>query len=336
MMLDERKMLILTEIVDYYISSAEPIGSRTLSKIPEIGLSSATIRNEMSDLEDLGFLTKTHISSGRIPSNKAYREYVNHFFNDGLKVNKKYVASLKESLDYGGESLKNYYEAAIKLLVEKTNYLSLIVSPISNTSIVEFVKVEALGSNRILFVLVGKSGHTASYILDNRGIDVETSIDDLEDFIKRLVLKKDIEEIKTIIKTLDSDLVNRDFYLKVLKKTLDFLEEEASYNIYLNGIGNVINYYEEEDHVKSLIDYLEDEANIINMFLNNEGKDVLNIKIGAENDEDILKESSLIYSNYDNGLGQRGNIILIGPTRMDYLKIANIIFNFSKALSNNE
>lgn len=335
-MLDERKMLILTEIVDYYISSAEPIGSRTLSKIPEIGLSSATIRNEMSDLEDLGFLTKTHISSGRIPSNKAYREYVNHFFNDGLKVNKKYVASLKESLDYGGESLKNYYEAAIKLLVEKTNYLSLIVSPISNTSIVEFVKVEALGSNRILFVLVGKSGHTASYILDNRGIDTDTSIEDLESFIKKLVLKKDIEEIKTSIKTLDSDLVNREFYLKVLKKTLDFLEEEASYNIYLNGIGNVINYYEEEDHVKSLIDYLEDEANIINMFLNNEGKDVLNIKIGSENDEDILKESSLIYSNYDNGLGQRGNIILIGPTRMDYLKIANIIFNFSKALSNNE
>ncbi len=335
-MLDERKMLILTEIVDYYISSAEPIGSRTLSKIPEIGLSSATIRNEMSDLEDLGFLTKTHISSGRIPSNKAYREYVNHFFNDGLKVNKKYVASLKESLDYGSESLKNYYEAAIKLLVEKTNYLSLIVSPISNTSIVEFVKVEALGSNRILFVLVGKSGHTASYILDNRGIDADTSIEDLESFIKKLVLRKDIEAIKTSIKNLDSNLVNREFYLNVLKKTLNFLEEEASYNIYLNGIGNVINYYEEEDHVKSLIDYLEDEANIINMFLNNEGKDVLNIKIGSENDEDILKESSLIYSNYDNGLGQRGNIILIGPTRMDYLKIANIIFNFSKALSNNE
>lgn len=335
-MLDERKMLILTEIVDYYISSAEPIGSRTLSKIPEIGLSSATIRNEMSDLEDLGFLTKTHISSGRIPSNKAYREYVNHFFNDGLKVNKKYVASLKESLDYGSESLKNYYEAAIKLLVEKTNYLSLIVSPISNTSIVEFVKVEALGSNRILFVLVGKSGPTASYILDNRGIDADTSIEDLESFIKKLVLRKDIEAIKTSIKNLDSNLVNREFYLNVLKKTLNFLEEEASYNIYLNGIGNVINYYEEEDHVKSLIDYLEDEANIINMFLNNEGKDVLNIKIGSENDEDILKESSLIYSNYDNGLGQRGNIILIGPTRMDYLKIANIIFNFSKALSNNE
>lgn len=335
-MLDERKMLILTEIVDYYISSAEPIGSRTLSKIPEIGLSSATIRNEMSDLEDLGFLTKTHISSGRIPSNKAYREYVNHFFNDGLKVNKKYVASLRESLDYGGESLKNYYEAAIKLLVEKTNYLSLIVSPISNTSIVEFVKVEALGSNRILFVLVGKSGHTASYILDNRGIDAETSIEDIESFIKKLVLRKDIEAIKTSIKILDSNFVNREFYLNVLKKTLDFLEEEASYNIYLNGIGNVINYYEEEDHVKSLIDYLEDEANIINMFLNNEGKEVLNVKIGPENDEDILKESSLIYSNYDNGLGQRGNIILIGPTRMDYLKIANIIFNFSKALSNNE
>ena len=335
-MLDERKMLILTEIVDYYISSAEPIGSRTLSKIPEIGLSSATIRNEMSDLEDLGFLTKTHISSGRIPSNKAYREYVNHFFNDGLKVNKKYVASLKESLDYGSESLKNYYEAAIKLLVEKTNYLSLIVSPISNTSIVEFVKVEALGSNRILFVLVGKSGHTASYILDNKGIDADTSIEDLESFIKKLVLRKDIEAIKTSIKNLDSNLVNREFYLNVLKKTLNFLEEEASYNIYLNGIGNVINYYEEEDHVKSLIDYLEDEANIINMFLNNEGKEVLNVKIGPENDEDILKESSLIYSNYDNGLGQRGNIILIGPTRMDYLKIANIIFNFSKALSNNE
>lgn len=335
-MLDERKMLILTEIVDYYISSAEPIGSRTLSKIPEIGLSSATIRNEMSDLEDLGFLTKTHISSGRIPSNKAYREYVNHFFNDGLKVNKKYIASLRESLDYDGESLKTYYEAASKLLVEKTNYLSLIVSPISNTSIIEFVKVEALGLNKLLFVLVGKSGHTASYILDNRGIEVETSIDDLEDFIKRLLLKKDIEAIKTTIKKLSSDLVNREFYLKVLRKTLNFLEEEASYNIHLNGIGNIINYYQEEDQVKSLIDYLEDEANIINMFLNNDEKDVLNIKIGSENNEDILKESSLIYSNYDNGLGQKGNIILIGPTRMDYLKIANIILNFSKALSNNK
>ncbi|MDO5028318.1 MAG: heat-inducible transcriptional repressor HrcA [Bacillota bacterium] len=332
-MLDDRKMMILTEIVDYYISSAEPIGSRTLSKIPTIGLSSATIRNEMSDLEELGFLTKTHISSGRIPSNKAYREYVNHFFADGIKLNKKYISSLMESLDYQGMSMKDYYEAASRLLVEKTNYLSLIVSPISNTSLVEFVKVEALAANRLLFVLVGKSGHTASFVLDNTGIDTETSVEDLEAAIRKMVLNKDLEAIKDSLKALDPQMANWQFFVGVLKKTLSFLEEESSYNVFLNGIGNIINYYQEENHVKSLIDYLEDESNLIKIFLNNEDEKALNIKIGSENEEDILKESSLIFSQYDNGSGQRGNIILIGPTRMDYLKIANILFNFSRALS---
>lgn len=332
-MLDDRKLAILTEIVDYYINSAEPIGSRTLSKNPSIGLSSATIRNEMSDLEELGFLMKTHISSGRIPSDKAYREYVNYFFDDGIKLNENYIKSLNESLDLCSSSLKDFYETANRLLSQKTNYITVIVSPIANSYTIEYVKLELLNSNRLLFVLVGKHGDTASYVLDNSGISEETSILVLDETIKSLILNRDSNYIKEKLDNFSSDFPNREFYINVLEKALEFLKKQNSYNVFLNGIGNIINYWKEDRQVKSLIDFLEDDKNLIKMSLKNEIDKILDIKIGEENEVDILHNSSLISSQYENTIGEKGNIILIGPTRMDYKKISNILYNFSKALS---
>lgn len=331
-MLDARKIAILTEIVDYYIDHAEPIGSRTLSKNPTIGLSPATIRNEMSDLEELGYLTKTHISSGRIPSDKAYRIYVNSILDDEMKLNRKFINSMKKDLIHGSTSLREFYESANKLLSQKTNYITVIISPVANSFTIEYVKLEMLASNRLLLILVGSRGSTSSYVLDNITLEEEEFLI-LEKNLISLLIKKDFNELKKEQEKIP-DSKQKEIYLKVLEMALEFLEEQNSYNVFLNGIGNILNFWSGDmDNVKALIDFLEDDRNLIEYSLQREIDKILDIRIGEENDDGILRETSVISSNYANTTGNLGNIILIGPTRMDYRKLANILYNFSVTLS---
>lgn len=331
-MLDERKTAILTLIVDYYINSAEPIGSRTLSKNPSIGLSSATIRNEMSDLEELGYLTKTHVSSGRIPSDKAYRAYVNSILEDEMKVNKKFINSMKQDLIQGSTSLREFYESANKLLSQKTNYITVIISPVANSFTIEYIKLELLNSNRLLLILVGSGGVTSSYLIDNIEMD-DDEFSIIEENLRKLLIRKDINEVEKI-KSEISDSPKIKIYMRVVEMALEFLRTQNSYNVFLNGISNIINFWDEDmENVKALIEFLEDDKNLIEFSLQREIDKILDIRIGEENKDGILKETSVISSNYANTTGNLGNIILIGPTRMDYRKLANILFNFSVTLS---
>lgn len=331
-MLDERKLAILTMIVDYYISSAEPIGSRTLSKNPSIGLSSATIRNEMSDLEELGYLTKAHISSGRIPSDKAYRIYVNSILEDEMRVNEKIIDSMKKTLVHGSTSLKEFYESANRLLSQKTNYITVMISPVANTFTIEYVKVELLSPNRILLILVGSGGVTSSYLIDNVVVN-EEDMDLLEQELIKLLVDRSISEIEEKMES-DFQSFNKNIFPKILEMALEFLRKQNSYNVFLNGIGNIVNFWRQDiENVKALIEFLEDEKNLIEFSLQSELDKILDIRIGEENKDRILKETSVISSNYANSIGNMGNIILIGPTRMDYRKLANILYNFSVTLS---
>lgn len=331
-MLDARKIAILTEIVDYYIDYAEPIGSRTLSKNPTIGLSPATIRNEMSDLEELGYLTKTHISSGRVPSDKAYRIYVNSILDDEMKLNRKFINSMKKDLIHGSTSLREFYESANKLLSQKTNYITVIISPVANSFTIEYVKLEMLATNRFLLILVGSRGSTSSYVLDNIVME-EEEFRLLEESLFDLLVKKDFNELKKERDKI-ANFTQKEIYLKILEIALEFLEEQNSYNVFLNGIGNILNFWSGDmENVKALIDFLEDDKNLIEFSLQREIDKILDIRIGEENKDGILQETSVISSNYANTTGNLGNIILIGPTRMDYRKLANILYNFSVTLS---
>lgn len=331
-MLDARKIAILTEIVDYYIDYAEPIGSRTLSKNPTIGLSPATIRNEMSDLEELGYLTKTHISSGRVPSDKAYRIYVNSILDDEMKLNRKFINSMKKDLIHGSTSLREFYESANKLLSQKTNYITVIISPVANSFTIEYVKLEMLATNRFLLILVGSRGSTSSYVLDNIVME-EEEFRLLEESLFDLLVKKDFNELKKERDKI-ANFTQKEIYLKILEIVLEFLEEQNSYNVFLNGIGNILNFWSGDmENVKALIDFLEDDKNLIEFSLQREIDKILDIRIGEENKDGILQETSVISSNYANTTGNLGNIILIGPTRMDYRKLANILYNFSVTLS---
>lgn len=332
-MLDERKMAILTEIVDYYINFAEPIGSRTLSKNPSIGLSPATIRNEMSDLEELGFLTKTHVSSGRIPSNKAYRIYVNSFLEDEIKLNEQFISSMQKNLVSRVSSLREIYESANRLLSQKTNYITMIISPVANSFKIEYLKVEQLQANRQLLLLVGSGGKTSSYIFVTTSPMSEEEVGELERYLKKFLIDRDYKELYEIRKKYPK-IPGGEIYDKILDIALEFLESENSYNVFLNGIGNVLKSWNDDiESVKALIEFLEDDRNIIEYSLQNEIDKVLDIRIGQENIYKNLHEFSVISSNYASTTGNMGNIILVGPTRMDYRKLANILYNFSVALS---
>lgn len=333
-MLDDRKITILTEIVDYYINLAEPIGSRTLSKNPLIGLSSATIRNEMSDLEELGYLTKTHVSSGRIPSDKAYRMYVNMMLEDGVKLNEKYVSSLTETLTNDSTSLQELYETANRMLSEKTNYVTVIVLPTADSFTVEYVKLEYLGNNRLLLVFVGRNGETGSYILNNVRIS-DGDLEILETNIKKLIIGKDEKDLSESLDSISKEDSRMDIYRQIILVAIEFLKRKNTYNVFLNGIGNIINFGEEDpEFIKGLIDYLENDENLVDVSLKREIEKILDFRIGGENEDEMFKNSSIIRTKYEGSRGEMGNITLIGPTRMDYRKLANILFNFSITLSN--
>ena len=331
-MLDDRKLTILTEIVDYYIQSAEPIGSRTLSKITSIGLSPATIRNEMSDLEDMGFLTKAHISSGRIPSDKGYRIYVNTVLESGMNLNKKIIDSTRKDLLSGSGSLRDLYESANRMLSKKTNHITLILSPVANSITIEHIKVDKLNSGRILFFIVGSGGSSSSYILYN--VREDLNFEKLENNLTKLLVDKDSQQILHLIEKIPHDLKHRELYLRFFNSALSFLKEQDTYNVFLNGIGNIMNFWNEDAKtVRSLMNFLEDDKSIIQHGILKEIDKQLDVRIGEENEDKSLKETSVITSSYKNRTGNYGNIILIGPKRMNYRKLANILYNFSISIS---
>lgn len=330
-MLDNRKLVILTEIIDYHIKYAEPIGSRTLSKVDSIGLSSATIRNEMSDLEELGYLTKTHVSSGRVPSEKAYRLYVNRFLDDALSENLNIKNYLVDSLE--NESKNELYTLANKMLSEKTNYITVLISPVLTSFKIDYLVVERLDSENILVVFIEKHGYSKNYVVGISNIRGIVDVREIEKKAREFLVNKDFHEIKKIFDNLPSDYPNRVIILKIMELGMDFLRDK-NFSIYLDGVSNAYGYFDNENEFKSLMNFLEDYNNLFNYAMKSDDK--LNIKIGSENSETPLKFYSTISSRYRDSNDNYGNVLLIGPTRMDYKKILNIIYNFTETLSSIE
>lgn len=326
MELDERKLKILQAIIRTYLDTGEPVGSRTISKYTDLNLSSATIRNEMSDLEDMGYIIQPHTSAGRIPSDKGYRLYVDTMLD--AKTNE--VNNLKEELTQKADKIDDVLKQVAKFLAANTNYASMVSGPRYQSKRVKFIQITSVDEEHLLAVIVLDNN-----AVKNQMIRVEESVE--EEQIVKLnfvlnttlngldVMDMNLALIQKLKEQVGSHTRVIDSVLEVIGKTL---VEEDDLEVYTSGATNILKYPELADKSKAadLLGAFE-EKKIINNWLglpdkqNTEESHDIQVYIGDETQVESMKDCSMVTATYKIQEGVYGKIGIVGPKRMDYDKV---------------
>ncbi|MBC8590780.1 heat-inducible transcriptional repressor HrcA [Wansuia hejianensis] len=333
-MLDERKLKVLYAIINSYISSAEPIGSRTISKNYDLGVSSATIRNEMSDLEDLGFLSKPHSSAGRVPSDKAYRFYVNQL----LKQNKQSIGTekdieIKEILANKSWEMEELIRNSAEMLSALTSYTAIVASPKLKTSKVKTIQLLSLDDLRVLMIIVCDTGIVKKAIYKPKN---PISSDQLSTISKFLNIKLQGLSMDELLIQFENNVFEEMYkYKGVIDELIpiinDSIEDLTSIDLYSYGLTKILNFpeYRDVEKVKEFISFVEDKDLILDILLNNSSSEDIDILIGSENKYAPIKDISMITATYKIGNKTISKVGLVGPTRMDYLNLIDTLKIFS-------
>lgn len=340
-MLDERKLRVLYAIIDSHIDSAEPVGSRTISKDFDLGVSSATIRNEMSDLEELGYLNKPYSSSGRVPSEKAYRLYVDELL-EAKKLSKKgtNLFNVETIASKEGKDVEEVMQRAAKILSAFTNYTSVIASPKFQESIVQHIQLVPLENLGILIVIVLNNGivknpiHKTSKVLEVDELNIISNI------INEELSGKNLEELFIKLENgyrskKDETHKYNEIINEIYPLILYTIEDLISIEIHFEGLANIFNFpeYKDVEKARSLMSFIEDKELILNMLSESNSKEGINIIIGNENIYSPVKDISVITTSYKTSDEIFGRIGLIGPMRMDYINLIATLKKFSKDIN---
>ena len=333
-MLDDRKIKVLYAIINSYILSAEPIGSRTITKLYDLGVSSATVRNEMSDLEDLGFLNKPHSSAGRIPSDKAYRLYVNEL----LKVQRPKMDLIKKDqikkiLASESREIEQLLQNSAKILSALTSYTALAISPQLKGSKIKHIQLVPIDNHQILMVLVSNTGVVKNSIFRLDKEMTENQVLTISNFLNDKLKGLSIEEIDGEIST---GILTEIYQYKTIVDGIipiinQSMEDMDNIDLYSDGITKILNFpeYKDLEKAKSFISFIEDKDSVVELLLNNSLSQDIEITIGNENIYKPIKDCSLITATYRLGDTTIGKIGVIGPTRMDYYKLVSTLQLFS-------
>ncbi len=329
MELNERKLNILKAIVKDYIDTAEAVGSRTLSKKYELGVSAATIRNEMADLEELGYLIQPHTSSGRIPSEKGYKLYVESLMNE-CELNDIEKHLIEESITSNMNYMQDLIHETSKLISRLTNYTTIAVTKNAlNPQLIKHVQLVGLNEKSVVLIVVTEKGEIKNTTLStNINID-QSKLNLISDNLTKKLVGKSITEIdEEFLNYIKYEITENSLFIDKLIDALNFEFEENETAMSLSGATNIFNFPEFSDVVraKTFLTMLEEKENISNM-LKSKGiqKEDLNIIIGSDNKCEVAQDCSVITATYNIDKNVVGKISLIGPTRMDYAKVYSIL-----------
>ena len=329
-LLTDRQLLILKTIIDDFIETAHPVGSRIISKKKNISYSAATIRNVMADLEEMGLIEKTHSSSGRIPSEKGYRYYVDHVIAPSIHAQD--VQVIKHMIQDGFFEFEKMVQMSAQVLSDLTNYTTIILGPEVNETKLKQVEIIPLSNQAAVAILITNTGHVEhrSFTIP-KGVstsDIEKLVNILNDRLKNVPLIHVSDKLITEV----HELINR--YINNSEKLFEYLKvalaHDDSVKLYVGGKSNMLTQPEFRDveKVHSFFSMMEREDEIAELLKNKE--EGLNVTIGNENTLEAIKNFSLITASYHLGKEQVGIIGLLGPTRMEYKKVITLL----NALSN--
>ncbi len=323
MELNDRKKLILQAIIDEYIVSAEPVGSRAISKKNELGLSSATIRNEMADLEEMGFLIQPHTSAGRIPSDVGYRFYVNSLMHR-YKMGVEAIEKLQNELSGRITRLDKAIMRAGYLAAALTDYTTVISTPVGERTEIKKLDLVPIAEDAVMFIIVTRT-------VKSRVIKTSLTADEctmVAQVLNNLLAGKSADEISyDTIKEIEKICCER---LKIEPKTvinlLHFVYESISEldegEIYVENAKSILKYpeYRDMDKAREIFSFLEDKNNLKKL-VSGTDSDGIRAKIGTENEPEILKDSSLVTVDYSLDGKAVGKLAVIGPKRMNYSQV---------------
>lgn len=322
--LDERKTKILNAVIRNYLETGDPVGSRTISKDTDLNLSSATIRNEMADLEELGYILQPHTSAGRIPSDKGYRFYVDHL----MAEKEEEVNEMKQFVIEHTEKMDTVLQQVAKILANNTNYATMVTTPSYHKNKVKFIQLSNVDEEQILAVIV-----TEGNLVKNKIIPVSGAIDNETMLKLNLLLNSNLNglalqdiNLETIAKLKAQAGIHSDIIGNVLDTLAETMGQEEDIRVYTSGTTNFFKYPELSDSEKAseLISAFEEKQQLASLVTENlldEDNTGIQVYIGNESPIQTMKDCSVVTATYELGEGVRGTIGIVGPKRMDYEKV---------------
>ncbi|MCR5396947.1 MAG: heat-inducible transcriptional repressor HrcA [Lachnospiraceae bacterium] len=334
--LDERKVKILNAIIQNYMETGEPVGSRTISKSSDLNLSSATIRNEMSDLEELGYIVQPHTSAGRIPSDKGYRFYVDHL----IAEKDEEISDIKDLMIEKTEKMEKMLKQVVKVLANNTQYATMISAPALSGTKVKFVQLSQVNENQILSVVM-MSGN----IVKNKLIDVDEPLNS-ENMLKlNMLLNTNLNGLT--VSDINLALISRmkaqaGEFEGIIEQVLQTVAEtigDEEMEIYTSGATNIFKYPELADSQKAseFISAFEEKEELRNLIsdIETDGEKTgtgIQVYIGDESPIQTMKDCSVVTATYELGEGVKGTIGIIGPKRMDYKNVMDNLTHLKNQL----
>ena len=335
--LDERKKKILQAVIRNYLETGEPVGSRTVSKYTDLELSPATIRNEMADLEELGYIEQPHTSAGRIPTDKGYRLYVDTM----LQEKEREVSELKEMLIEKEDKMDHLLKQVARVLAVQTDYTTMISAPRYQQNKLKFIQLSRVDAHQLLAVIVGEGN-----VIKNHILDVEEQLGDEELLKLNILLNTNltgltIDQINLTMVTVLKQQAGEhgEIIGEVLLAVADAIHEDDDLEIYTSGTNNIFKYPELSDgkRASEIINTLEEKQQLSRLIedrLSDETNTGIQVYIGEESPLSSMKDCSVVTATYDLGEGMRGTIGIVGPKRMDYDKVVGTLKTMMNELDN--
>lgn len=328
MELDERKKKILQAVIRNYLETGEPVGSRTISKYTDLNLSSATIRNEMADLEEMGYILQPHTSAGRIPSDKGYRFYVDTM----MEEKNREVVEMNEMLVERQDKMETLLKQVAKVLARNTQYATMVSAPQTRRNKLKFIQLSRVDERQILAVIVIEGN-----VIKNNILNVEEELTD-ETILKLNILLNTnlngltINEINLEMISLMKQQagIHSAIVSEVIDAVAEAIKAEEDLEIYTSGTNNIFRYPELADQQKAseLINTFEEKqllGELLQDTSDENGSTGIQVYIGAETPVQSMRDCSVVTATYELGDGMKGIIGIVGPKRMDYDKVVGTL-----------
>lgn len=326
MELSERKKKILRAVVESYVQTAEPVGSKAILELADLNVSSATIRNELSDLTEQGYLEQPHTSAGRIPSPKGYRLYVNELMEE-QRLSIEETRQINEALHLKMQELDKVIDQAGRMVSQLTNYPAFALAGGARRTTIRRFDLIMVDVNSFIVVAM-----TDNNVVKNKLIHLPAELSEpqlqlLTTLLNSSFVGKTLDELTPELMRVAEHAAGSSYGLisLVVSFAMEILDDMENSPVYTSGTSHILNQPEYQDvgKAKKLMNYLsEDHSLVQSLALPNMDADNTRILIGPENVADELKDTSVVLASYDIGDGLRGVIGVVGPTRMDYAKVA--------------
>jgi heat-inducible transcriptional repressor len=325
--LDPRKKKILKVVTDDYIASAEPIGSRTIARKYDLGLSPATIRNEMADLEESGYLEQPHTSAGRVPSELGYRYYVDALLSLH-KLAPEEIELIYTQLERHHQGIDEIIHQTSKILTRMTKYPALILSPQNETALFRHIQLVKISENTVLVLIVTDSGYVENKVIEFGGEVSDGELERISTMLNQKLRGIGIHNLRAaLLKEIRSELVlHESFFHETIKLLMKSISAHSQERVYIDGTTKILEQPEfaNLERFKPLMRVFEEEDRLYKMLSANMQHGA-QVKIGHENDETAICDCSVVTAGYEIGGRTVGVIGVLGPTRMEYAKVLPIV-----------